>query len=54
MKNAISTLEPSFFELTVAMAFHYFALEQVDIAIIEAGLGGWLDSTNIITPASFP
>ena len=50
MKNAVSTLEPSFFELTVAMAFHYFALEQVDIAIIEVGLGGRLDSTNIITP----
>jgi len=50
MKNAVSNLEPSFFELTVAMAFHYFALEQVDIAIIEVGLGGRLDSTNIITP----
>jgi dihydrofolate synthase/folylpolyglutamate synthase len=50
MKGAISSLEPSFFELTVAMAFHYFALEQVDIAIIEVGLGGRLDSTNIITP----
>jgi dihydrofolate synthase/folylpolyglutamate synthase len=50
MKEAVSTIEPSFFELTVAMAFHYFALEQVDIAIIEVGLGGRLDSTNVITP----
>lgn len=43
-------LQPSFFEITVAMAFQYFAEEQVDIAIIETGLGGRLDSTNIITP----
>ncbi len=43
-------IEPSFFELTMAMAFDYFAQEQVDIAIIETGLGGRLDSTNIITP----
>jgi len=40
----------SFFEMTVGMAFHYFAEEQVDIAVIEVGLGGRLDSTNIITP----
>lgn len=40
----------SFFEMTVGMAFQYFAQEQVDIAIIEVGLGGRLDSTNIITP----
>ena len=40
----------SFFEMTVGMAFSYFALEKVDIAIIEVGLGGRLDSTNIITP----
>lgn len=40
----------SFFEMTVGMAFHYFAEEKVDIAIIEVGLGGRLDSTNIITP----
>ncbi|PWV51833.1 folylpolyglutamate synthase/dihydrofolate synthase family protein [Chitinophaga sp. S165] len=50
LKPTIETLEPSFFELTVAMAFQYFALEQVDIAIIEVGLGGRLDSTNVITP----
>jgi len=50
MQNAIAGIEPSFFELTVAMAFHYFALEQVDVAVIEVGLGGRLDSTNVITP----
>ncbi len=43
-------VRPSFFEITVAMAFDYFAKEKVDIAIIETGLGGRLDSTNIITP----
>jgi dihydrofolate synthase / folylpolyglutamate synthase len=43
-------LSPSFFELTVGMAFDYFAKEKVDIAIIEVGLGGRLDSTNIIVP----
>jgi dihydrofolate synthase / folylpolyglutamate synthase len=46
----IDELEPSFFEITVAMAYEYFAAEKVDIAIIETGLGGRLDSTNIITP----
>ena len=43
-------IEPSFFELTMCMAFDYFAQEKVDIAIIETGLGGRLDSTNIINP----
>lgn len=43
-------IEPSFFEITVAMAFQYFAEEQVDFAVIETGLGGRLDSTNIIHP----
>jgi len=43
-------LKPSFFEITVSMAFRYFAQQQVDIAIIETGLGGRLDSTNIINP----
>lgn len=47
----VEELEPSFFELTVAMAFEYFANQQVDIAIIETGLGGRLDSTNVILPA---
>jgi dihydrofolate synthase/folylpolyglutamate synthase len=49
-KNIISTLNPSFFELTVAMAFNYFAECKVDVAVIEVGLGGRLDSTNIINP----
>ncbi len=43
-------IEPSFFEVTVAMAFEYFAEQQVDFAVIETGLGGLLDSTNIIMP----
>ena len=46
----INEIEPSFFEITVAMAFDYFAKQQVDIAVIEVGLGGRFDSTNIITP----
>jgi len=46
----IEKIQPSFFEVTVAMAFAYFAEQEVDIAIIETGLGGLLDSTNIITP----
>lgn len=49
-KAITATIEPSFFELTVAMAFDYFSSEKVDIAIIETGLGGRLDSTNIINP----
>lgn len=47
---AFDKIKPSFFEMTVAMAFDYFQKEAVDIAIIETGLGGRLDSTNIITP----
>ncbi|WP_022823726.1 bifunctional folylpolyglutamate synthase/dihydrofolate synthase [Hymenobacter norwichensis] len=43
-------VQPSFFEMCVALAFSYFAEEQVDVAIVEVGLGGRLDSTNIITP----
>lgn len=50
IKPLIAELEPSFFEITVAMAFDYFAKEQVDIAVIETGLGGRLDSTNVIHP----
>jgi dihydrofolate synthase / folylpolyglutamate synthase len=46
----IESLEPSFFELSVAMAFDYFAKCKVDVAVIEVGLGGRLDATNIITP----
>lgn len=49
-QNLIKEIRPSFFELTVAMAFDYFALSQVDIAIIEVGMGGRLDSTNVINP----
>ncbi len=49
-KTISDQINPSFFELTVAMAFDYFAEEQVDIAVIETGLGGLLDSTNIINP----
>jgi dihydrofolate synthase/folylpolyglutamate synthase len=43
-------LEPSFFEITTALAFHHFAEQKVDFAVIEVGLGGRLDSTNVITP----
>ncbi len=43
-------LHPSFFELTTAMAFRYFAEQKVDVAVVEVGLGGRLDCTNIITP----
>ncbi|MFN0047788.1 MAG: bifunctional folylpolyglutamate synthase/dihydrofolate synthase [Cytophagales bacterium] len=46
----IEELRPSFFEITTAMAFQYFAEKEVDFAVIEVGLGGRLDSTNIITP----
>jgi dihydrofolate synthase / folylpolyglutamate synthase len=49
-KATSEEISPSFFELTVAMAFDYFAAQQCDIAVIETGLGGLLDSTNIITP----
>jgi len=49
-KDLIEEIQPSFFEATVALAFDYFAKEEVDIAIIEVGLGGRLDSTNIISP----
>ncbi|NCT73246.1 MAG: bifunctional folylpolyglutamate synthase/dihydrofolate synthase [Chitinophagaceae bacterium] len=50
IKPLIDRLEPSFFEITVAMAFDYFSSQQTDIAVIETGLGGRLDSTNVITP----
>jgi len=50
IKTKITEIQPSFFEITVAMAFAYFAKQQVDIAVIEVGLGGLLDSTNVITP----
>ncbi|QEC66380.1 bifunctional folylpolyglutamate synthase/dihydrofolate synthase [Panacibacter ginsenosidivorans] len=50
IKPHIETIQPSFFEITVAMAFEYFALQKVDVAVIEVGLGGRLDSTNVIAP----
>lgn len=50
INNEVWNIEPSFFELTVALAFDYFAQKQVDVAVVEVGLGGRLDSTNIITP----
>ena len=49
-QELIAAIQPSFFELTMTMAFAYFAREGVDIAIVETGLGGRLDSTNIISP----
>jgi len=49
-KNHFSKIKPSFFEMTVAMAFSYFSDEKIDIAVVETGMGGRLDSTNIIQP----
>ena len=49
-RSFFEPIHPSFFELTTAMAFNYFAEQQVDIAVIEVGLGGRLDCTNIIQP----
>lgn len=49
-RTLIEEVQPSFFELTVVLAFDYFASESVDVAIIETGLGGRLDSTNVILP----
>lgn len=46
----LDQVKPSFFETTMALAFDYFAQQQIDIAVVEVGLGGRLDSTNIITP----
>ncbi len=50
IKDTSEKIKPSFFELTIAMAFEYFAEQEIDIAVIETGLGGRLDSTNIIIP----
>ncbi len=50
IQSHIKRIHPSFFEITVAMAFDYFAKQEVDVAVVEVGLGGRLDSTNIITP----
>lgn len=48
IQPAIDLYEPSFFEITVAMAFDYFKLKEIDLGVIEVGLGGRLDSTNVI------
>ena len=50
MTPLIEEINPSFFEITVGMAFEYFAKNNVDVAVIETGLGGRLDSTNVIVP----
>ncbi len=49
-RTEFEKIKPSFFEWTVGLAFHYFAQKKIDIAVIETGLGGRLDSTNVITP----
>jgi dihydrofolate synthase/folylpolyglutamate synthase len=49
-KQVFEEIKPSFFEMTVALAFKYFADQKVDIAVVEVGLGGRLDSTNIVEP----
>ncbi len=49
-KNYMQSLQLSFFEMTVGLAFDYFAAQQVDVAVVEVGMGGRLDSTNVITP----
>ena len=51
-KDAFERIEPSFFEWTVGLAFYYFAQQEVDVVVLEVGLGGRLDSTNIITPVA--
>ena len=48
--DTIDSIQPSFFEVTTALAFYYFKQSQVDVAVIEVGLGGRLDATNVITP----
>ena len=49
-KDRFDKLKPSFFEMTFAMAMHYFEKKKVDIAVVEAGMGGRLDSTNVVRP----
>ena len=49
-RDFMQSLHLSFFEMTVGLAFDYFATEQVDVAVVEVGMGGRLDSTNVITP----
>src|SRR5688572_17222070 len=50
IRPMIEKIAPSFFEITVAMAFDYFASTEIDVAVVEVGLGGRLDSTNVILP----
>ena len=50
IKEVSEQIKPSFFELTFVMALDFFASQKTDIAVIETGLGGRLDSTNVITP----
>lgn len=50
IRQLAQDIQPSFFEISTAMAFDYFAQQKVDVAIIETGMGGRLDSTNIVTP----
>ena len=50
VKEVVEEIQPSFFELAVAMGFEYFYQQKVDVAVIEVGMGGRLDSTNVITP----
>jgi dihydrofolate synthase/folylpolyglutamate synthase len=50
-RDLFDRVEPSFFELTVALTFHYFAEQNVDLAVVEVGLGGRLDATNVLRPA---
>ena len=49
-ENLFVSIQPSFFEMSVALAYHYFAHRQVDIAVVETGMGGRLDATNVIVP----
>lgn len=51
-KEPFEKIEPSFFEWTVGLAFYYFAQQEVDVAVVEVGLGGRLDSTNVINPVA--
>lgn len=51
-KNTFEKIEPSFFEWTVGLAFYYFAQQEVDVVVVEVGLGGRLDSTNVINPVA--
>lgn len=52
IKEQIEVVKPSFFEMTTALAFDFFAKEKVEVAVMEVGMGGRLDSTNVITPVA--